>query len=106
MSASASSYASRGSGSSEMVKGMLRAAERAGRRRFRVEALYEVDRIRALLEPRRIYAAYAVGQLAPDLFPLVDCWRASAVGDGQQALVLYSRGGLGDAMFTMGESEA
>jgi RimJ/RimL family protein N-acetyltransferase len=85
---------------------MLGTAERAGRRRFRVEALFDAARIRALLEPRRVYAAYAIGQLAPDLFPLVDCWRASAEGNGLQALVLYSRGGLGDAMFTMGESEA
>jgi RimJ/RimL family protein N-acetyltransferase len=64
-----------------------------------------VEQIRALLEPRRLYAAYAVGQLSPDLLPLVECWRGSAEelpGDG--AFVMYSRGGLGDAMFCMGDS--
>jgi RimJ/RimL family protein N-acetyltransferase len=87
-----------------MVKGArLHLAQRAERRRFRVEAVFDVERIRALLEPRRLYAAYALGQLSPDLVGLVDCWLSEAEGGGS-ALVLYSRGGLGDAMFCMGDS--
>jgi RimJ/RimL family protein N-acetyltransferase len=90
-----------------MVKGAhLRTAQRAEPHRYRVEAVFDPVRIRMLLEPRRIYAAYAVGQLAPDLFPLVDCWRSRADAGGEGALVLFSRGGLGDAMFTMGPAEA
>ncbi|MHB8577015.1 MAG: GNAT family N-acetyltransferase [Dehalococcoidia bacterium] len=92
-----------------MVKGIkgghAGSLQRAERRRYLVETLTTPDRIRALLEPRRLYAAYAVGQLAPDLFPLVDCWRAEDAAGGTAALALFSRGGLGDALFMMGEAD-
>lgn len=90
-----------------MVKGArLGALRRAERHRYQVEGVYEPGRIRALLEPRRIYAAYALGQLSPDLFPLVDCWRSVEFTGGEGGVAIYSRGGLGDAMFSMGEPEA
>ncbi len=90
-----------------MVKGArFGVAGKAERRRFQVETVYEAGRIRALLEPRRSYAAYALGQLSADLFPLVDCWRSTEFTGGEGAVALFSRGGLGDAMFTMGDPEA
>lgn len=90
-----------------MVKSVrLGAAESAQRRTYRIEGVFSAERVRALLEPRRLYAAYALGQLSPDLFPLVDCWRATGLDTHSGALVLFSRGGLGDAMFTMGDADA
>jgi len=69
-----------------------------------VQELRDPAQVRALLLPRRGYAAYALGQLAPRLFPQVQCWVAeNAHGAG---LVLYSGGGLGDALFMMGATEA
>ncbi len=90
-----------------MVKSArLGAAEHARRQPFRIETVYAAERVRALLEPRRLYAAYALGQLSPDLFPLTDCWRATGLESGSGALVVFSRGGLGDALFTLGEPDA
>jgi RimJ/RimL family protein N-acetyltransferase len=90
-----------------MVKGIrIHAAERAERRRYRVEELHDAAQIEALLEPRRLYAAYAVGQLDPELIGLIDCWRAADEAGGEGAFVMYSRGGLGDAMFCMGDPGA
>jgi RimJ/RimL family protein N-acetyltransferase len=62
------------------------------------------EAIRSLLERKRPYAAYALGQLDPRLFRLSEWWMAQ--GDGGQALVLHSRGGLGSATFAMGEAGA
>ena len=82
------------------------ALPRAERHRYRVEYVASADEIRALLEPRRLYAAYAIGQLDPEFLPLVTCWRAVAIDGAGEAVALFSRGGLGDALFTMGESGA
>lgn len=71
---------------------------------YLVRALTDAAAIRARLEPGRAYAAYALGQLGPRLFPLVACFAAR--GRGGEALVLYSRGGLGDAVFMAGDAEA
>jgi ribosomal protein S18 acetylase RimI-like enzyme len=71
---------------------------------YAVERLDDRDRIRALLESRRPYAAYALGQLEPHLFRQTEWWRASC--EGREALVLHSRGGLGHATFTLGETGA
>jgi RimJ/RimL family protein N-acetyltransferase len=68
---------------------------------YLVRPLTDAAAIRARLEPRRAYAAYAIGQLGPRLLPLVTCWEAR--GPGGEALVLYSRGGLGDAVFMTGD---
>ncbi|HLB23394.1 MAG TPA: GNAT family N-acetyltransferase [Dehalococcoidia bacterium] len=71
---------------------------------YAVRRLESRDHIRALLETRRPYAAYALGQLEPALFRQTEWWRAST--GGREALVLHSRGGLGHATFTMGEAGA
>jgi ribosomal protein S18 acetylase RimI-like enzyme len=69
-----------------------------------VRPLHDRDQIRRILEGRRPYAAYALGQLDPALFRLTDWWLSGSVAN--QALVLHSRGGLGNATFAMGESSA
>jgi ribosomal protein S18 acetylase RimI-like enzyme len=72
-----------------------------------VRRLKDQEAIRRLLEPRPVYTAYALGQLEPHLFPLCEWWLAE--GDGQTAapgswaLLLHSRGGLGNALFALGE---
>lgn len=72
--------------------------------RVSVRPLRDPEHIRALLEPQRTYAAYAVGQLEPRLFPQVRCWYAES--DAGEGLVLHSSGGLGEAMFATGDAEA
>lgn len=79
----------------------------AGARReyaYIVQELREPERIRELLVPRVEYTAYALGQLEPGLFERTH-WYA-ARGDTGTALVLHSRGGLGDATFVMGDPDA
>ena len=71
---------------------------------YTVRRLERRDHIRAVLEQRRPYAAYALGQLEPHLFRQAEWWRASS--GASEALVLHSRGGLGHATFTMGEASA
>lgn len=68
-----------------------------------VRELYDRAEIRAWLAGERAYSAYPLGQLEPNLYPLVTCWLADS-GAGQ-ALVLFSRGGLGDAVFMSGSAE-
>jgi len=90
-----------------VVKGIrLGVAGRSAPRTYRVEEIVDAGQIRALLEPHRLYAAYALGQLTPTLFPLVTCWRSGGAEAGEGAVALFSRGGLGDAMFTTGEADA
>ena len=79
-------------------------AERAENIRTTVRPLHDPAVIRALLEPHRSFAAYAIGQLTPRLFPLVRCWFAEH--DAGEAIVLHSSGGLGDAMMTLGDPTA
>jgi ribosomal protein S18 acetylase RimI-like enzyme len=81
------------------------AQEAAGYHEYTVEPLHDRETIRVLLEARRPYAAYALGQLDPRLFRLTRWWRATGES-GEQALVLHSRGGLGNATFAMGEAGA
>ncbi|MDP9237830.1 MAG: GNAT family N-acetyltransferase [Chloroflexota bacterium] len=71
---------------------------------FAIRPLRDRDQIRRILEGRRPYAAYALGQLEPQLFRMTEWWLAS--GAQNQALVLHSSGGLGDATFAMGEATA
>jgi ribosomal protein S18 acetylase RimI-like enzyme len=68
---------------------------------YEIRRLTEREPLRRILEGKRPYAAYALGQLDPALFRLTDWWLASSPSN--QALVLHSRGGLGNATFTMGE---
>ncbi len=88
----------------QTARGADDAAERAEHARFIVRPLHDPAAIRALLEPQRLYAAYAIGQLGPRLFPHVHCWLAES--DREEGLVLHSSGGLGDAMFTLGNADA
>src|SRR5215218_5803729 len=88
----------------QTARGNGQAAERAEGARVLVRPLRDPAAIRALLEPRRTFAAYAIGQLAPRLFPYVHCWHAE--GERGDGLVLHSSGGLGEAMFAMGEPDA
>jgi ribosomal protein S18 acetylase RimI-like enzyme len=73
-----------------------------------VRRLKDREAIRRLLEPRPVYAAYALGQLEPHLFPLSEWWLAEGDGGtasvGGRALLLHSRGGLGNALFALGEA--
>jgi RimJ/RimL family protein N-acetyltransferase len=62
------------------------------------------EAIRAMLETKRPYAAYALGQLDPRLFRLSEWWAAEQ--ESARALLLHSRGGLGNATFAMGETSA
>jgi ribosomal protein S18 acetylase RimI-like enzyme len=71
---------------------------------YGVRRLEDPTAIRALLERQRPYAAYALGQLEPHLYTKTEWWHAS--GEGHEALVLHSRGGLGHATYTMGETGA
>jgi RimJ/RimL family protein N-acetyltransferase len=87
----------------QTARGSDEAAERIAAARVLIRPLREPTAIRAILEPRRAYAAYAIGQLAPRLFPFVRCWYGeSERGEG---LVMHSGGGLGEAMFTMGHRD-
>jgi RimJ/RimL family protein N-acetyltransferase len=67
---------------------------------YLVRALRDRDELRRLLIPHRAYAAYALGQLQPDLFDRSE-WRVARGASGQ-ALLLHSRGGLGNALFALG----
>jgi ribosomal protein S18 acetylase RimI-like enzyme len=73
-------------------------------REFVVTPLREREQIRRILEGRRPYAAYALGQLEPGLFRMTEWWLSTSVQN--QALVLHSAGGLGNATFMMGEAGA
>ncbi len=68
-----------------------------------VRSLSDPDEIRELLTPDRAYAAYALGQLQPGLFEKTE-WHV-ARGAAGEALLLHSRGGLGNALFTLGAGE-
>jgi predicted GNAT family acetyltransferase len=82
----------------------------SGQARTRTHATYLVrpsrdrDELRRMLLAHRAYAAYALGQLQPALFDKSEWW-ISRGADGQ-ALLLHSRGGLGNALFALGSSDA
>jgi len=57
-----------------------------------------------MLAPHRAYAAYALGQLQSRLFRN-SAWWLSRGAEGE-ALVLHSRGGLGNALFALGTVDA
>jgi len=86
------------------VGGQVASASAAPRaaRTYVVRRLEDRNTIRRLLEERPAYCAYALGQLEPDLFPLSRWWLAE--GEGSRALLLHSRGGLGNALFALGDA--
>ena len=85
-------------------KARLKTSEDVRRDAYLIEELSDAGAIRRLLETRRAYAAYALGQLDDRFFGLVRCFQAK--GSTGQALVLFSSAGLGNALFAMGDSGA
>lgn len=69
-----------------------------------VQPVTDIPTIRSILAPRVEYTAYALGQLEPALFPRTRWYYAR--GTTGTALVLHSRGGLGDATFVLGDPDA
>jgi ribosomal protein S18 acetylase RimI-like enzyme len=84
-----------------MVERDFRWEAASSRADYVIHELQDPEEIRALLRARVEYTAYALGQLEPDLFVRTRWYRAT--GDTGSGLVLHSRGGLGDATFTMGD---
>jgi GNAT superfamily N-acetyltransferase len=72
---------------------------------FSVSRLEDRTRIRAMLEPSGAYAAYALAQMDPRLYPLNE-WFLSHGPSGADALLVHSRSGLGRAMFAIGDPGA
>jgi ribosomal protein S18 acetylase RimI-like enzyme len=87
-----------------MTEAMRRPMASMAHDEYEVAPLRDRAQIRVLLEARRPYAAYALGQLDPPLFRRTEWWRAR--GPGGEAIVLHSRGGLGNALFAMGAAPA
>jgi len=66
-------------------------------------ALTDKAEILACLETDRLYAAYAIGDLEPDMF--VQCtWVGAKAAGRLQALILYFRGLTPPALFLMGDT--
>lgn len=87
-----------------MVEREFRWENATARHDYVVTELTDPEEIRSLLRTRVEYTAYALGQMEPALFVRTRWYRA--VGDTGTGLVLHSRGGLGDATFTMGDPSA
>jgi RimJ/RimL family protein N-acetyltransferase len=66
-----------------------------------VQRLRDPEEIRVLLRPYHRYAAYGLAQLEPSLFKQSQWWLAE--GDGEKALLMHSRGGLGRALLALGD---
>ncbi len=71
---------------------------------YRVEMLLGADELRPLLRVRPAYTAYTLGQLDPRYVAGLRAWRAEGLRG--QALVVYSRGSLGEAMLVSGDPTA
>jgi len=71
---------------------------------MKVVELTDKSQILAYLETDRLYAAYAVGDLEPDLF--VHCeWSGAEQDDRLQALALYYKGLSFPIVFLMGDAD-
>jgi ribosomal protein S18 acetylase RimI-like enzyme len=79
---------------------------RLGTRReeFVLRRMGQPQAIRVLLEGERSYAAYALGQLENNYFPLSEWWFGES--GHAEGLLLHSRGGLGEALFVTGDTAA
>jgi RimJ/RimL family protein N-acetyltransferase len=62
------------------------------------------DELRRVLSPHRAYAAYGLGQLQSPLFERSEWWLSR--GATGQALLLHSKGGLGNALLALGSATA
>jgi RimJ/RimL family protein N-acetyltransferase len=72
---------------------------------YTIESLSDRPHIRGLLTQDIAYAAYAIAQLDAVTFDQAEWIQASGPG-GRRALLLHSRGGLGPALFAMGDPSA
>ncbi len=77
----------------------------ATRAEYAVELVRDPQAIRKILEPDRAYGAYAIAQLDPRYFERNE-WVLSRGPDGQQALLVHSHTGLGNALFALGDTAA
>jgi GNAT superfamily N-acetyltransferase len=77
----------------------------AARSVYVVEPIRDPAAIRAILEPEREYAAYALAQLDTRLFA-ANQWVISRGESGREALVVHSHSGLGNALFAIGDPTA
>jgi ribosomal protein S18 acetylase RimI-like enzyme len=71
---------------------------------YKIERVSDPSEIRKLIQPDQAYSAYALAQLDPALFRQAE-WYAASGSDGR-ALLLHSRGGLGRALFALGDPAA
>ena len=71
---------------------------------YRLRKLSDRQEIKDFLDGDRSYAAYALGQLEQSYFHLSDWWLATS--PSASGLVLHSKGGLGEALFTLGDAPA
>ena len=67
-----------------------------------IRQLRDVESVRALLEPRKAYTAYALAYLDKRLFPMAAFYEATS-GD-RSALLMHARGGLGPSMLALGDT--
>jgi ribosomal protein S18 acetylase RimI-like enzyme len=80
------------------------AVPRTARIEYLVRASRNHDELRRVLRPHRAYAAYGLGQLQSPLFDRSEWWISR--GAAGQALLLHSKGGLGNALLALGSPEA
>jgi ribosomal protein S18 acetylase RimI-like enzyme len=71
---------------------------------YAITQMRDPGRIRAMLEPEKAYAAYALAQLDPRLFPLNEWYHSQ--GPAGPALLVHSHSGLGRALFAIGDAVA
>jgi GNAT superfamily N-acetyltransferase len=71
---------------------------------YRIERLTDPSSIRQILRTDASYTAYALAQLDPSLFRLAEWYLAT--GNQAHALIVHSRGGLGRALFALGDPGA
>jgi GNAT superfamily N-acetyltransferase len=79
--------------------------EQAAHAEYAVELVHDPSVIRRMLEADRAYAAYAIAQLDPRYFDRNE-WVLSRGPSGQDALLVHSRTGLGNALFALGDPTA
>lgn len=80
-----------------------RVGHRAGSA-YSLERLTTREAIRPWLNGEADYAAYAMAQLEPRVFPKSEWW--SATGEMGRALLVFSQGSLGNALVTLGDAGA
>lgn len=77
----------------------------ASKAMYTIERVHDPAALRPLFEGDAAYSAYALAQLDAALFEKNE-WLLTASEGGQQALLVHSRSGLGNALFATGDPEA